>query len=260
MLETWRAPAGRRGVIGIAVIVTVVLLTLPAGASAVGRAVNGQPVAKPYFDSRVGAGRAAERRGSVGTRSERAARSRLRARLGRQAVVQVDALTGTARTVQRLDGTLTGPAAGDRAAIAMSWLRANRAALGVTAADLDATTVADRKVDQGTGFTYLRYRQSYRGIPTFDGGLRVNLDRGGRILNVTGAPISGLSVPSVTPKLSAVDAMRALQRNVGVTRAIDVTSGPAGTRQMTRLARGDFARLVLFDGPDGVRLAWHLTY
>ena len=37
------------------------------------------------------------------------------------------------------------------------------------------------------------------------------------------------------------------------------TSGPAGDRQVTRFARGDFARLVLFDGADGVRLAWHVT-
>jgi hypothetical protein len=34
-------------------------------------------------------------------------------------VVQVDALTGTARSVQKLNGTLTGPAAGDRADVAM---------------------------------------------------------------------------------------------------------------------------------------------
>ena len=117
MLESWRAPAGRRGVIGIAVIVATILLALPVGASAVGRAARGhlapKPVAKPYFDSRVGARRAAQRAGSVGTRSERAARSRLRARLGDQAVVQVDPLTGTARSVQRLDGALTGPAAGE---------------------------------------------------------------------------------------------------------------------------------------------------
>ncbi len=142
----------------------------------------------------------------------------------------------------------------------MRWVQANRTALGLTAADVGAMTLSDRTVDKGSGFTYLRYRQSYRGIPTFDGGLRVNLDRGGRILNVTGAPVSGLSVPSVTPRLSGGDALRALQGNVGVRRAIDVQSGPAGARQVTRFARGDFARLVLFDGADGVRLAWHVLY
>ena len=54
--------------------------------------------------------------------------------------------------------------------------------------------------------------------------------------------------------------MRALQRNVGVERAIDVTSGPAGDRLRTRFAGGDFARLVLFGTGHGARLAWHLTF
>ncbi|HEX5618487.1 MAG TPA: M36 family metallopeptidase, partial [Solirubrobacteraceae bacterium] len=177
-----------------------------------------------------------------------------------QASVQVDALTGTARNVQRLDGALTTPAAGDRAAIAMRWVQSNRTALGLSAADLDTLRLSDRSVDKGSGFTYLRYRQFFRGIPTFDGGLRVNLDRGGRILNVTGAPVSDLSVPSIDPALSGTEALRALQENVDVRRAIDVKSGPDGVRQVTRFARGDFARLVLFDGPDGTRLAWHVVY
>ncbi|HET8759309.1 MAG TPA: M36 family metallopeptidase [Solirubrobacteraceae bacterium] len=237
---------------------------LPAGASAVGRQARaghaGQDAAKPYHDSRVGARRAATRAGSIGSARERSARTRLRRSLGAQAVVQVDALTGTARSVQRLDGTLTGPASGDRAAIAMRWVESNRAALGLGAADLDTLRLSDRSVDEGSGFTYLRYRQFFQGIPTFDGGLRVNLDRGGRILNVTGAPVPDLSVPSVDPALSGTAALRALQANVGVRRAIAVRSGPTGARQVTRFARGDFARLVLFDGPDGVRLAWHVLY
>ena len=155
---------------------------------------------------------------------------------------------------------MTGAAAGDRATVAMRWIDGNRTALGLSAADVSTLTLSDRAVDKGSGFTFLRYRQSFRGIPAFDGGLRVNLDRGGRILNVTGAPIAGLGIPSVTPQLSAADALRALQGNVGVRRAVDVTSGPLGVRRMTRFARGDFARLVLFDGPDGTVLAWHVVY
>ena len=138
-------------------------------------------------------------------------------------------------------------------------MRDNRAALGLTAADVDALTLATEP--------HPRHRHHapalpavYGGIPAFDNGLRVNLDRGGRILNVTGAPLSGLRVDSTVPPLDAVAAMRALQRNVGVERAIDVTSGPAGERRVTHFARGDFARLVLFGSGHGARLAWHLTY
>jgi extracellular elastinolytic metalloproteinase len=264
-MDEWgRAGVGRRRAIGIAIVVMSAVAALPAGASAVGRQVRaqhaGQDAAKPYYDSRVGARRAAARAGAIGSAAERSARSRLRRSLGTQGAIQVDALTGTARSVQRFDGALTGPAGGDRAAVAMRWVESNRAALGLSAADLDSLRLSDRSVDQGSGFTFLRYRQYFRGIPTFDGGLRVNLDRGGRILNVTGAPVPHLSIPSVDPALSGSEALRALQDNVGVRRAIDVTSGPAGVRQVTRFQRGDFARLVLFDGPDGVRLAWHVLY
>jgi extracellular elastinolytic metalloproteinase len=250
---------GRRNVLGVTILVIFALASLPAGAAAVGPAARdrvGAAAAKPFFDSRVGASRAA----AVGSTAERSARRELRQDLGRQASIQVDPLTETARSVQRLNGTLTGPAAGDRADVAMRWVKENRTALGLTAADVSTLTLSDRSVDKGSGFAFLRYRQYFRGIPTFDGGLHVNLDRGGRILNVTGAPLSGLSVPSVSPKLSAANALRAVQADVRVRRAIDITSGPAGVRQMTRFTRGDFARLVLFDSPDGTVLAWHVVY
>ena len=167
--------------------------------------------------------------------------------------------TGTVRSVQALDGPLTPPAGGDRAAVALGWMRANRAKLGMTAADVDDLELTARATSPGTGFTHLRYRRSDRGIPAFDGGLRVSLDRGGRILSVTGSP-EAPQVESATPRLGAVAALRALQRDVGVERAVDVESGPDGVRRMTRFEGGDFARLVLFGSGRGTRLAWHLTY
>jgi extracellular elastinolytic metalloproteinase len=261
MKNAGRGGVGRRRAFGIATLVTCALLVAPAAAQAVSLRLRTAPdrdMAKPFFDSRVAARHAGTR--VAASTNERSARTQLRSRLGREAVVQVDPVTGTTRSIQRLDGTLTGPAAGDRGDVAMRWVRANRAALGLTGADVDGLKLADRAVASGTGVTHLRYRQAFDGIPAFDNDLRVNLDRGGRIINVTGTPISGLGVASTDPRLDAVAALRALQRNVGVARAIDVTSGPAGVRQVTRFAHGDFARLVIFGGADGPRLAWHLTY
>jgi hypothetical protein len=261
MKNAGQGGVGRRRAFRIAAVVTCALLAAPAGVQAVERHLRtapGQDAAKPFFDSRVSARQAGTR---VATSAgERSARAQLRASLGRQASVQIDPLTGTARSIQRLDGTLTGPAAGDRADVAMSWVRANRSALGLTTGDVNGLTLAARDVSRGSGVTHLRYRQDYQGIPAFDSGLRVNLDRGGRILNVTGAPISGLTLDSVQPQVDASDALRALQRNVAVERPIQVTSGPSGARQVTRFAGGDFARLVVFAGADGPVLAWHLTY
>lgn len=172
------------------------------------------------------------------TATERSARAQLRSRLGREADIQIDPLTGTAHSIQRLDGALTAPAAGDRADVAMRWLKTNHSALGLTSGDVGALTLSDRTLNRYSGVTHLRYRQSYDGIPAYDGGVRVNLDRGGRILNVTGTPMSGPSVASVTPQLDAAAALRALQRNVGVTKRVVVTSGrrPSGRSRTSRTA------------------------
>jgi len=156
--------------------------------------------------------------------------------------------------VQALRGALTRPAEGDRAVVARRWVRTNRAALGLTAGDVDELSLDERSVDQGTGITHLRFRQAAGGIPAFDGGLRVNLDRGGRILNVTSTAVSGLGDGRTAPRLDAQAALRAL----GAPRPVPIVDGPAGVRRTTRFAGGDFARLVRF-GARG-RLAWHLTY
>jgi hypothetical protein len=241
------------------------LLVVPAAASAVSpraRTLNRQAApAKPYFDSRVTARRAASRStaATVGrTAAQRSAVRSLKAQLGAQGVVSLDPLTGTARAVQKLNGTLTGPASGSRSSIAMRWIRANATALGLSSTAVNSLELT-RNVSSH-GIAHLRYRQSINGVPDFDNGLRVNIDARGRILNVTGAPLNDLSLASTTPKLSAGAAMAAFQRNVGVNRAMQVKSRGTGARQMRTYANGDFARLVIFGAAGGPKLAWHLTY
>ena len=63
-----------------------------------------------------------------------------------------------------------------------------------------------------SGITSVRWRQLADGVPALDNGLRVHLDRGNRVLSVQGAPVHGLRVASVTPRLSAEQALRALMR------------------------------------------------
>jgi hypothetical protein len=162
------------------------------------------------------------------------------------------------RSVHAVDGALSAPAAGNRATVALDWARANRGALGLTAADVDDLDLTARAVSPRTGFTHLRYRLSDRGIPAFDGGLRMSLDRGGRILSAIASPAP--QIDSAAPRLGAVEALHALQRDVGVARPVGVVAGPDGVRRGTRFEGGDFARLVLFGSGRGTRLAWHLTY
>jgi extracellular elastinolytic metalloproteinase len=246
-------------------LTAVTLLALPAAASAVSpkvRQLGRQPApAKPYFDSRVAARHAAApsaAKFSGRSAAQRSAVRSLKSRLGTQGVVSIDPLTGTVRAVQKLDGTLTAASSDSRSAIAMRFIRANATALGLSSSAVSSLQLA-RNVSSH-GIANLRYRQSVNGIPDFDNGLRVNIDRQGRILNVTGAPLNDLSLASTTPKLSAGAAMAAFQRNVGVARPMRVKSRGTGARQMTTYTNGDFARLVIFGAASGPKLAWHLTY
>ena len=172
--------------------------------------------------------------------------------------VVADPATGAVRSVQARAGALTEPAGGDRAAVALRWVREHRSALGLSADDVDGLRLTARTLSAGTGFTRVRFGQAVGGIPSFDGGLQVNLDRGGRILSVTGSPLPDLPETAPAPRLDAAAALRALQREVGVRRPVAIAEGPEGVRRTTRFEGGDLARLVRF-GPKA-RPAWHLTY
>ena len=206
----------------------VAALLFPGAAAAVSPAVRTptaeEKAAKPYFDSRVQAARASADRAA--SSKARAAQAALRADLGAQGVVDVDALTGTPRVIQRLDGTLTGPAGGGPVAIARRWARANRAALGLSGSEVDALRLDRRTTAPRYGLTHLLFQQRYRRIPAFDNGLRVSVARDGRILSVSGSPLADPAVRSVDPRIGARAAMRSLQRNVDASGQAEVVSGP----------------------------------
>jgi extracellular elastinolytic metalloproteinase len=264
MLSTSRRPGrGTRKGLAVAALLAAAL-GVPSTASAVSSLARaphpGDHAAKPYYDSRTATRTSASARPHGRTTAQRTALRTLDARLGSQAAISIDAVTGTPRSIQKLDGTLTGLSSAPRTTVAMDWIRANRVALGLSSAAVDALKLDAREISPGTGVTHLRYRQEYDGIPAFDNGVRVNLDRGGRIVNVTGSPLPDVTLASTSPTLSAMDAERALQRNVGVERTLVVKDDGTGARRTTRFTNGDFARLVIFGSASGPRLAWHLTY
>ena len=113
--------------------------------------------------------------------------------------VELDPATDTVRVAGNLDGTLTGPASGAAAPIGLRYVRAHRARLGLTAADLD--TLAEPTVRSVGGIRQVRWRQEVDGIAVADAELRVNVDADGRVINVLGSPSS--SLPQDTSPLLA---------------------------------------------------------
>jgi len=145
-----RGARTRRLCIG-AIAATALTAGLAAGTASAANAPSKTARAiKPYFDSRAGALATAAKPGGA-TRFARpsaattGARVALRASLGSQAVMSIDPLTGTPSQLVRLDGALSGPATGARTTIAMDYVRAHDAALGLTGADLDGLALAQMR-------------------------------------------------------------------------------------------------------------------
>src|SRR3954466_538585 len=107
-----------------------VVLGLPAVASAA-QSIDGITAGADSFDARA-------KPGATPTAAQRDAAAALVARAGAGTRVTWDRRFGTPRTIFDAKGYLTGPAAGAPADVARAWLNDNRAAFGLSAADLAA--------------------------------------------------------------------------------------------------------------------------
>jgi hypothetical protein len=223
--------------------IALALAMIPAAAADARVQVAKRPeatAAKPFFDVRT------------------AARARAGARTARPGRVLLDPITGTVRAYNARTGALSSPSARGAVATARAFARDRATRLGLTAADVDALAHTGTVTGSG-GLRVVHFGQRAGGIPFFDNGLRVGLDRAGRVVAVSGSPVHAPGAGSTVPRLGAAEAMAVLQRDVGSRRPVSVQAPPAGARRLTRFSTGDTARLVLFRAPSGTRLAWRLT-
>ena len=150
-------------------------------------------------------------------------------------------MTHTPRVLARLDGTLSAPAEGAAADVALRYVRANLAALGLSRS-ATSTRCGRPRPTTVDGITTVRWRQAVDGIAAADSELRVNLDGDGRVLNVLGSPaLQGLDADT-SPSLTAGEAVRVVQDNAGVYRSLPRKSG---ARSVT-YADGTTAELALY--------------
>jgi hypothetical protein len=223
-------------VLTVAVATTTVLAAsapAPAGPAAAPRAGRASSVDVLRAGEAVGVARRVA-----------AARVALARSLGRFGIVQSDRVTGTLRFVGRLDGYLTRPSARPARRVAMGYVRSNRVAFGLTAADLRTFAFRQEYVDVA-GTHHVSWIQRARGIPVFHNGLKASVAADGRLVNVSGSPVPGLRANAASPRLSAEAAVAAARAAAGATVA-----GPQAS---------DDAHLVLFPMPRGARLAWRVV-
>lgn len=139
-----------------------------------------------------------------------AARAALKRSLGAEGVLRIDPLTGTPRVIARLDGFLSGPAAGAPEAIALGWARRHRAVLGLGRRDFSGLElIRDATAPDGT--TSLVWAQTAGGVRSLDTTLRAAVSRDGRLVWIGGSPRPALNRASTTPSLTAGAALKGLR-------------------------------------------------
>src|SRR4051794_37813164 len=100
-------------------------------------------------------------------RSRDAAADALRRSLGAQGQVAFDRVTGTPRSVAKLDGFLTGPSTAAPATIALGYVKAHADVFGLDAGDLAGLKLVKDYRDV-LGTHHLVWAQVVDGIPTIE--------------------------------------------------------------------------------------------
>ena len=177
------------------------------------------PEARGFYDARragTDRGRVAELRTSSDASSRPAARA-LRRALPAKALLEYDGGTGTVRVLENLDGYLTGPSTKSPSGVAMGYVRANHAALGLTADDLDTFRLR-RDYRDIAGIHHLSWTQRVDGRRVFGNGLQAAVTRSGRLLMLGGSPVSTAATPTASgsPRISSPSAaIAAARRDLG---------------------------------------------
>lgn len=96
---------------------------------------------------------------------------------------------GTPRTIRKEGGWLTGPRSGSHESVARAFLSDNRAAFGLSSADIAALVVTRDHELPGTGTHVVNFAQTFGGVRAVRGGqLGVAVAADGRVLSYAGSP------------------------------------------------------------------------
>src|SRR5262245_49164698 len=213
---------------------------------------------RPHLDVNATASARAELAKRADALAERpaAAVSVLRRSLGGEAVVDIDPLTQTPRSVARLAGYLTAPSAARPEAVARDYLRANREVFRLD----DASLTLTKAYTDVAGIHHVRFAQTVGGVPVLNGGVRVNIAPNGRIINVVGSPTMILSNTSTTPAIAGEAALATALRSVDGAVVPWSVKRSNDARRTTECSSGDRAALGLFATTEGLRLGWETFY
>jgi extracellular elastinolytic metalloproteinase len=164
---------------------------------------------------------------------------------------------------------LTGANAGKPLDIALDYIRAHRAELGLTEQDVTGLAVASQYTDAHNAVTHIYFQQRQGGIDVFGGVASVNIAKNGAVMNLGSSLVGDVAgkAGDATPAVGAVAAVQAAAGALGlpITSPLTVVSRDVGPAQRTELSRGGIAltpiaaKLVYERAGTGLRLAWDIT-
>ncbi|WP_428264804.1 M36 family metallopeptidase [Haliangium sp.] len=170
--------------------------------------------------------------------------------------VTFDEGTGATRSLYNAVGYLSSRTSADPMAIARQYIATNYELLGLTKADLVDYEVTDVVYTKATGATHIYLRQTYQGVPVYNGQLHVNINRDGRIISVNNAFVPDLAraVGSASPGIDALTAVSGAAYHLGARMATppQAVYQPAGdVRGTTVILANDLSMM-----PVEAKLMW----
>ena len=164
---------------------------------------------------------------------------------------------------------LTGPNAGEPLDIVLNYLNENKAALGLTEADISNAVVSDKYVSRHTGVTHIYLQQHHNGIPVYNAILNSNVTHDGRIINIGNrfvgnlAGAAGESSPAISQE--AAVAAAASHVDLSISEVLTIEEVVGGSTQAVVLSNGGVSQnaipvqLAYQPYKTGVKLAWDVT-
>ena len=186
-----------------------------------------------------------------------AAADALKNSLGTEGIVSLDPLTKTARFVGSTNSFLTTSSASP-SSVATSYVTSHADALGIAPSALASLHLRTDYVSID-GTHHVSLEQVINGLQVFGNGIKVNIAKDGSVINVVGSPLGTTAgLPSVSPGISAGQAVLTSRQEVNESTA-PVSAKTAGdVAQTTTFANGDTAKLVYFENVNGPALAWQI--
>ena len=165
-------------------------------------------------------------------------------------------------------GATSGSAA-DAKSIALDYIKANKADLGLTGADVKDVRISSSVFSAHNGVTHVYLQQQYRGIDVYNGLINVNVARDGSVLSAGNRFVANLAAAAAgqNAKKTAVGAVEAAAGHVNLKpkQAFKVLESKGGAAEAATISTGGIAanaieaKLIWAPTANSVRLAWSVS-